>query len=91
MPERDDGSLTLDKGGLPSTTCRPPVSRHAICRATAGIGETNYGVKDLFLPFLGIHRSVFTCGDVAKNCAVSELNVLEAKAGDGGFVGSDSF
>ena len=55
------------------------------------MGETMYGIKDLLCSFLGNHRSVFACGDVAGNCAVTELNVLEAKAGDGCFVSGDFF
>ena len=39
-------------------------------------------MKDLLHPFLGNHRLVFACGDVVKNCAVTELNVLEANPGD---------
>ena len=55
------------------------------------MGETTYSIKDLLLPFLGNHRSAFVSGDVAKDCAVTELNVLEAKVGDGCFVGGDFF
>ena len=55
------------------------------------MGETNYGIKDLLHPYLGNHRSVFVCGDVAKNCAVAEQNVFEAIPGDGCFVGGDFF
>ena len=57
----------------------------------AGVGETNYGIKNLFRALLGNNLSVFTCGDVATDCAVTEVNVLEAKAGDGCFVGGDFF
>ena len=91
MPERDNQSLTLDKGGIPSTTCGHPVSGHdkrsvrrwPSLQAAFGKGVTNYGIKNL-RPFLGNHRSMFACVDVANDRSVIELNVLETKAGDGG-------
>ena len=53
--------------------------------------ETMNGINDLLHQFLGNHRSVLDCGDVTEDCAVTELNVLEVKAGDGCFAGSDYF
>ena len=55
------------------------------------MGETNYAIKDLLRQFLGNHQLVFSCGDVAKDHAVTELNVFEVKAGGGCFVGGDFF
>ena len=46
------------------------------------MGEIVDGIIDLLRPFLGNHRSMFACGDVAEDCTVTELDVLEAKAGD---------
>ena len=54
------------------------------------MGETMNGIEDLLRP-IGNHQSVLACGDVTEDCAVTELNVLEAKAGDECFVDSDFF
>ena len=49
-----------------------PSPLHSLCWAAAGMGETNYGIKDLLRPFLGNHRSVFACGDVGIQVRVLE-------------------
>ena len=55
------------------------------------MGEAKDGIKDLRHPFLGNHRLMFTCGFVAEDCTLAELDVLKVKAGDGCFVGGDFF
>ena len=54
-------------------------------------GRDQLWIQDLLRPFLVNHPSVFACGDVTKDHAVTELNVLEEEAGDGCFVGGDFF
>ena len=55
------------------------------------MGETVKCIKDLLHPFLANHQLVLACEGVTEDCAVFELNVLEAKADDGCFAGSDFF
>ena len=46
-------------------------------------------IEDLPCPLPGHHWARFTHGNVAEDCAAVKLDIGEAEAGNGGFVGGN--
>ena len=53
------------------------------------MGKAVNGIEDPPCPLPRDHRSRFTHGNVAEDSAAVELDIVEAEAGNGGFVGGD--
>ena len=53
------------------------------------MGKVVNGIEDPPHPLPRNHRSRFTHGNIAEDCAADELDIVEAEAGNGGFVGGD--
>ena len=60
-----------------------------LCWTAAAMGKAMNEIKDFPCPLSRDYWSRFTHGDITKNGAVVELDVVKTKAGDGGFIGSN--
>ena len=57
--------------------------------SAAGVGQVVNDIEDLPCPLPGHHWARFTHGNVAEDCAAVKLDIGEAEAGNGGFVGGN--
>ena len=70
---------------MPHEACGDGVLRWA----AAGMGKAVNGIEDPPCPLPRNHWTRFTHGDIAEDCAADKLDIVEAEASNGGFVGSD--
>ena len=70
---------------MPHEACGDGVLRWAV----AGMGKAVNGIEDSPCPLPRNHWTRFTHGDIAEDRAVDKLDIVEAEASNGGFVGSD--